>query len=629
MNSEVRTVSFLSRLVLLLVVGCGGDLSREGLVVDGTFAETSDESLVGISDETLAGTLRLRILDHADGSKKQYLLTTGEGERVILLFDADPQLQSGENVEVSGVRLAKGPFAVGSLRRLTRRARRVDAPLTRVSMHHRVAVLAMQEASASEQQALEAMNGAAYSVEHFYAETTYGMDTFSGDIFRRYDISYTQNDCLWDNCYAISDAMIEAFENDGHNTSDYDHVVIIVPTKCGSDWSGAWADVGAITDNGEIRNELLTMYKDDAVDSEYFAHELGHNLGMNHSRSVDCGSAIYTPKAQGCAFEEYGNHNDVMGWGGGVYFSTAYQRYLGWLGGSNVVTAGRSDTFNLQPADGEMCGIRAVRILIPGEGGSYFYLEYRRARADSLYAGTGDSGGSRQNALLLLRSRDGGGGDASSNVDRVELGTSRYNGAEQGVRYDLGEGVAVKVLSMDGPVAQVAIELPGSVDHRDDDDSAVFVAPDGSIGTLSCGDANDDACPDDPNKTSQGLCGCGVSDVDTDGDGAADCNDACSDDPDKTEPGVCGCGTPDRDSNGDGVADSLDACPDEGGQSQAGRTEETPGDDDGGAEPGSLVVGTTSCQALAAPSTHIWAPLLGWFFLACRRRRRFDPKRSD
>jgi len=34
-----------------------------------------------------------------------------------------------------------------------------------------------------------------------------------------------------------------------------------------------------------------------------------------------------------------------------------------------------------------------------------------------------------------------------------------------------------------------------------------------------------DSCPDDPNKTSPGLCGCGVSDVDTDGDGTPDCNE--------------------------------------------------------------------------------------------------------
>ena len=50
-----------------------------------------------------------------------------------------------------------------------------------------------------------------------------------------------------------------------------------------------------------------------------------------------------------------------------------------------------------------------------------------------------------------------------------------------------------------------------------------------------------DACPHDPDKTRPGICGCGVSDVDTDGDAVADCVDECPTDPNKTAAGICGC----------------------------------------------------------------------------------------
>ncbi len=63
-----------------------------------------------------------------------------------------------------------------------------------------------------------------------------------------------------------------------------------------------------------------------------------------------------------------------------------------------------------------------------------------------------------------------------------------------------------------------------------------------------------DGCPDDPNKTDPGACGCGIADTDTDLDGTADCLDNCPDDPNKAEPGVCGCGVVD-DANGDGWYD--------------------------------------------------------------------------
>jgi RHS repeat-associated protein len=41
-----------------------------------------------------------------------------------------------------------------------------------------------------------------------------------------------------------------------------------------------------------------------------------------------------------------------------------------------------------------------------------------------------------------------------------------------------------------------------------------------------------------------------------------DCNDVCPSDPYKSDPGICGCGVADIDSDGDGVADCIDQCPD-------------------------------------------------------------------
>ena len=70
-----------------------------------------------------------------------------------------------------------------------------------------------------------------------------------------------------------------------------------------------------------------------------------------------------------------------------------------------------------------------------------------------------------------------------------------------------------------------------------------------------------DTCPNDPNKLTPGVCGCGVPDVDQDGDGALDCQDGCPKDAAKTAPGVCGCGTSDADTDGDGAADCADNCP--------------------------------------------------------------------
>ncbi len=86
-------------------------------------------------------------------------------------------------------------------------------------------------------------------------------------------------------------------------------------------------------------------------------------------------------------------------------------------------------------------------------------------------------------------------------------------------------------------------------------------------GLLNC---EMNGCPNDPDKTEPGECGCGVPDTDSDGDGTPDCNDECPDDADKTEAGECGCGTADTDSDDDGIPDCSDNCPNDSDKTEPG-----------------------------------------------------------
>ncbi len=79
-----------------------------------------------------------------------------------------------------------------------------------------------------------------------------------------------------------------------------------------------------------------------------------------------------------------------------------------------------------------------------------------------------------------------------------------------------------------------------------------------------------DECPNDPRKTDPGVCGCGVPDDDSDGDGAKDCAESCPADRNKTTEGVCGCGVPDTDTDGDGSPDCIDQCPRDANKTQLG-----------------------------------------------------------
>ena len=85
-------------------------------------------------------------------------------------------------------------------------------------------------------------------------------------------------------------------------------------------------------------------------------------------------------------------------------------------------------------------------------------------------------------------------------------------------------------------------------------------------GIIDCIEEENDQCPDDPDKLIPGYCGCGIADMDTDGDTVLDCLEECPFDPNKLLKGICGCGAQDteenlRDDDGDGVINCLDACP--------------------------------------------------------------------
>ena len=111
-------------------------------------------------------------------------------------------------------------------------------------------------------------------------------------------------------------------------------------------------------------------------------HEVGHNFGLFHSRSIDCGS---TTLGSNCTTDEYGDPLDVMGYSTGHYNAFQKER-LGWLNHGTSppsMTVQADGTHWLDPYESMGGNPKALKILKatnPTTGmKTWYYVEFRQA----------------------------------------------------------------------------------------------------------------------------------------------------------------------------------------------------------------------------------------------------------
>src|SRR5262249_53159463 len=147
----------------------------------------------------------------------------------------------------------------------------------------------------------------------------------------------------------------------GFDSSTYDFTVYVFPhIPCG------WAGLGVVGGSGAWINQALSTY--------VVSHELGHNYGLLHAHSLDCGA---TTTGASCSRSEYGDPFDPMG--GSARQSNAFNKAieLSWLTGASVahISSG-TGTFTLSPLESNS-GVRALQISPPT--GPAFWVEFRQS----------------------------------------------------------------------------------------------------------------------------------------------------------------------------------------------------------------------------------------------------------
>lgn len=193
------------------------------------------------------------------------------------------------------------------------------------------------------------------SVDDLYQEMSFGQLWFAGQVAGPYTLNFDSASAC--NIAAWADAADAAALSGGINIGAYNRKVYVMPRSnpCG------YIGVGTVGGNPS-RSWIFRCDQGDC-----FAHELGHNLGMNHAATLT---------------DEYGDTSDIMGYGGfGLrQINAPHQDQMGWLNPVQIQAVVNSGTYSIAPLELDSTQAAAPQILIipkPDTGESY-YLSYRQ-----------------------------------------------------------------------------------------------------------------------------------------------------------------------------------------------------------------------------------------------------------
>ena len=349
----------------------------------------------GVDDGSRRGELVVYQADDFDTgvSRTTYALRDALGGEQPLLFDSDPKLQPGTPIKVWGNATTGDTLRVTSFRRMpppdaTIQSALIGAtPFTARSFAFVIVdtgggLTQVRWDGTMHDVTTDFLMGRLVndddSLRNYYLGDSYQMQDITAKVIG--PLQYTVSGC---DTSAMATALRPMVDAQGGPFNHYLWYYGSKNAEC--TWSGL-ASVG--TPQSPQKN---TWYNQ-SVGCVVLIQEPGHNFGMQHSSSLDCGTAAMADDANDCTTSEYGDPLDPMG--GGCRHMNAWQKsFQGWLSDCNGVRVQSSGTFTLVPFEMACNGAQFLQIkapkprqfMRPAAGGGnattenldYYYLEAR------------------------------------------------------------------------------------------------------------------------------------------------------------------------------------------------------------------------------------------------------------
>ena len=227
------------------------------------------------------GILEVHVEDSAAGSRVHYDLVANGRRRRLQFKGAGPQLLTGSRVRVRGVPVGDALAVESSSSAMT--VVQAAALAGTFDVQRTAVILVNFTDKALQPYTTEFARQVAFTAtSNWDLENSHGQTWLEGDVFGWFTIPMSSTSC---DTTRIASLGTQAATNAGISLSTYTRFVFAFPNTSACTWWG-WGQIGGSPTNAWVNGSFALRV---------VAHEMGHNMGLYHAQSLDCGTAPVGP----------------------------------------------------------------------------------------------------------------------------------------------------------------------------------------------------------------------------------------------------------------------------------------------------------------------------------------------